>query len=219
MGFLKKLIVFSNHKRKKSEDDELSVMTEAPSHRILVDEPDLSSLQDPTQKLGTMVSDTSLAAYDGMSISTGQNQSTVFGGSTTYGDSTTYMGGESDDVTISSAGTWGNATMGGYTTVTDSSFEAYYRQQQGGGLGGEILEIHAPPGKLGMSIDTPADGDPVVHAIKECSIIADKLKVGDRIIAVDDEIVRDYTALQISKLLSRKANATRKITVIRNNSL
>lgn len=219
MGFLKKLIVFSNNKKKKSEDDELSVMTEAPSQRFLVDEPELDSLQDPAQKLGTMVSDTSLAAYDGMSISTGQNQSTVFGGSTTFGDST-YFGGESDDVTISSGGTWGNATMGGYTTVTDSSFEAYYRQQQGGGLGGEILEIHAPPGKLGMSIDTPEDGDPIVHAIKECSIIADKLKVGDRIIAVDDEVVRDYTALQISKILSRKsANATRKITVIRNTSL
>ena len=79
-----------------------------------------------------------------------------------------------------------------------------------------FLDIYAPPGKLGVVIDTPDDGAPVVHAIKDSSVIADKLQVGDKLVAVDDEDVRTMTAIKVSKLISRKsANATRKLSVIR----
>lgn len=80
----------------------------------------------------------------------------------------------------------------------------------------EMLNIFAPAGKLGVVIDTPNDGAPVVHAVKESSIIADKIQVGDKLVAVDDDDVRTMTAIKVSKLLSQKSNnESRKLTVVR----
>ena len=76
--------------------------------------------------------------------------------------------------------------------------------------------VVAPPGKLGVVIDSPEDGGPVVHAIKEGSVLTNKLLVGDRLVAVDEEDVRAMSAIKVSKLISRKAlNAARKLTIIR----
>jgi C-terminal processing protease CtpA/Prc len=97
----------------------------------------------------------------------------------------------------------------------DASFDAHY-QDPNATVKEVALEVWAPPGKLGVVIDTPNDGAPVVHAIKDSSVIADKLQVGDRLIAVDDEDVQSMTAIKVSKLISRKsANATRKLSIIR----
>ncbi|KAL7464066.1 hypothetical protein ACHAXS_004406 [Conticribra weissflogii] len=93
----------------------------------------------------------------------------------------------------------------------DPTFDQAYE-----GVKEELLDIYAPPGKLGVVIDTPDDGAPVVHAVKDTSPIADKVQVGDKLVAVDDEDVRAMTAIKVSKLISRKsANASRKLTVIR----
>jgi hypothetical protein len=81
----------------------------------------------------------------------------------------------------------------------------------------EIFDIYAPAGKLGVIIDTPNDGAPIVHAVKDSSPIADKIQVGDKLVAVDDQDVRTMTAIQVSKLISKKSvNASRKMTVIRH---
>lgn len=41
--------------------------------------------------------------------------------------------------------------------------------------------------------------------------------MGDKLVAVDDEDVRDMTAVQVSKLLSKKSgNESRKLTIIRS---
>jgi len=94
----------------------------------------------------------------------------------------------------------------------DPTFDQVYKSD----LHEEILEVYAPAGKLGVVIDTPNDGAPVVHAVKDSSPIADKIKVGDKLVAVDDEDTRTMTAIRVSKLLSRKKdNETRKLTVIR----
>jgi len=83
----------------------------------------------------------------------------------------------------------------------------------------ELLDIYAPAGKLGVVIDTPDDGAPVVHAVKDSSPIAEKVQVGDKLVAVDDEDVRAMTAIKVSKLISRKSNnASRKLTIIRHVS-
>merc|ERR1712032_527938 len=80
----------------------------------------------------------------------------------------------------------------------------------------ELVDVYAPSGKLGVVIDTPDDGAPVVHAVKDTSPIADKVQVGDKLVAVDDEDVRAMTAIKVSKLISRKgANPSRKLTIIR----
>ena len=95
------------------------------------------------------------------------------------------------------------------------SFHASYRDPKAN-VREDVLHIFAPPGKLGVVIDTPDDGAPVVHAIKDTSVIASKIQVGDKLVAVDDEDVRSMTAIKVSKLISRKsANPSRKLTVVR----
>jgi hypothetical protein len=81
----------------------------------------------------------------------------------------------------------------------------------------EMLEIYAPPGLLGVVIDTPGGGSPVVHAIKDTCPIRGEIYVGDRLVAVDDVDVRGMTAIDVSKLISKKSGqARRKLTIIRN---
>ena len=83
----------------------------------------------------------------------------------------------------------------------------------------ELLDIYSPAGKLGVVIDTPDDGAPVVHAVKDSSPIAEKVQVGDKLVAVDDDDVRAMTAVKVSKLIRRKSNnASRKLTIIRHVS-
>lgn len=80
----------------------------------------------------------------------------------------------------------------------------------------QVIVVEAPAGKLGVVIDTPDDGAPVVHAVKDTSVIADKIRVGDKLIKVDDEDVRSMTAIKVSKLISKKsANPVRRLTIVR----
>jgi hypothetical protein len=96
----------------------------------------------------------------------------------------------------------------------DQSFEAFRNRD---GRREEVLEIYAPAGKLGVVIDTPDTGAPVLHRIKDTCPIADLLQVGDKLIAVDDEDVRSMTAVRVSKLISQKSgNPQRKFTIVRS---
>jgi C-terminal processing protease CtpA/Prc len=57
----------------------------------------------------------------------------------------------------------------------------------------------------------------VVHAIKDTCPIRKEIYVGDRLVAVDDVDVRGMTAIDVSKLISKKSGqAKRKLTIIRN---
>ena len=81
----------------------------------------------------------------------------------------------------------------------------------------EMLEIYAPPGLLGVVIDTPGGASPVVHAIKDTCPIRREIYVGDKLVAVDDVDVRNMTAVDVSKLISKKSGqAKRKLTIIRS---
>jgi len=82
----------------------------------------------------------------------------------------------------------------------DASFEQQYKNVE------ERIEVTAPPGKLGVVIDTPNGGMPVVHAIKDTSVLASHVRVGDLLVAVDGEDTTTYSAIQVSKLISAKSN-------------
>lgn len=88
----------------------------------------------------------------------------------------------------------------------------------------ETITINAPSGKLGVVIDTPMSSqtgtasEPIVHAVKDSSPIANKIQVGDKLIAVDEEDVTSMTAIQVSKLLARKSGqSVRKLTIVRTS--
>ena len=96
------------------------------------------------------------------------------------------------------------------------SDDASFEQQFSGNLDSDVrLEVTVPPGKLGMVIDTPHGGVPLVHAIKPNSILADQVQVNDRLMSVDGEDVTAMTAVQVSKLISLKADQTRVLVFCR----
>jgi hypothetical protein len=77
------------------------------------------------------------------------------------------------------------------------------------------FEVRAPPGKLGMVVDTPNGGVPVVRAIKADSVLSGSVQIGDRLISVDRINVTSMTALEVSNLISLKQSQTRLLIFCR----
>lgn len=73
--------------------------------------------------------------------------------------------------------------------------------------------VIAPPGKLGIVIDTTLEG-PVVHKINAQSPLEGILFPGDIIVAIDDVDTRAMSASAITALMVRTANLRRKLTVL-----
>merc|ERR1711865_48079 len=97
--------------------------------------------------------------------------------------------------------------MGENIFADDASFEEQFSDPE------ERFDVVAPAGKLGMVIDTPNGGIPVVHAIKETSVLADQARVGDRLLSVDGEDCTGMTAMQVSKLISLKSEKPARVLV------
>merc|ERR1712008_224555 len=108
----------------------------------------------------------------------------------------------------------GNETFGTQSVYTDGnddqSFQNFRSSTDQRHTRQDVFDVIAPPGKLGVVIDTPNSGAPVIHSIKDDCPIAEQLLVGDHIIAVDDESVVAHTAVKLSKMIShRSANQER----------
>ena len=74
-------------------------------------------------------------------------------------------------------------------------------------------DVVAPPGKLGIIIDTSSQG-PIIHIVKPGSALEGLVFDGDLIIAVDDEDTSDWSAHYLTKLMAQKSKYERKITVL-----
>lgn len=82
---------------------------------------------------------------------------------------------------------------------------------------GNRTEVLAPPGKLGIIIDTCPEG-PVVHSIKDNSPLLGLIFTGDMIVAIDDEDTTGWSAHYLTRLVAQKSKVTRKLTVLRSGS-
>lgn len=146
-----------------------------------------------------------------------------------YDYTRSYGAGQDGSVVSSAAGTFGD-TIGMSDTIAPSvTTEVINRMSeprvssQQRSRSSRVVEIVAPPGKLGVVLDASDDHDdpiscPVVHTVKENSPLIHQLQVGDKLIALDDEDVRGMTAMQVSKLISMKsANPRRKFTILRSS--
>jgi hypothetical protein len=115
-----------------------------------------------------------------------------------------------------------------FNDMDDQSFERLYadidEDDDGGAaqrLSSDIasrvkpFEVRAPPGKLGMVVDTPNGGVPVVRAIKSDSVLSGSVQVGDRLISVDHRDVTNMNALEVSSLISLKQHQTRLLIFCR----
>jgi len=127
------------------------------------------------------------------------------------------VGGTLGDNTRQTAGDAGAGSAAARAAL-GASFESDVRHSAA--FAEQVMVIDAPAGKLGVVIDTPDDGAPVVHAVKDSSVIADQIQVGDKLIAVDDDDVRSMTAIKVSKLISKKsANPSRRLTIVRTTAV
>ena len=84
----------------------------------------------------------------------------------------------------------------------------------------EHITVVASSGVLGIVIDNPTRTTPVVHAIKETSILNGRVHVGDLLMSVDEVDCRGMTAVAVSKLIgSRSQNPTRTLRLLRGATL
>lgn len=113
-----------------------------------------------------------------------------------------------------------HTAMGNHTIFSDDPTyiqPRYSIDDQNNMVREEMFEVYAPSGKLGVVIDNPDGRNPTIHAVKDTSPIASQVRVGDRVVAVDDEDVRSMSAMRVSRLISRKSgNVSRKFTIIRH---
>merc|ERR1712032_210682 len=94
----------------------------------------------------------------------------------------------------------------------DPSFEQQFSDPE------ERFDVVAPAGKLGMVIDTPnGGGRPFVHAIKDTSVLADQVRVGDQLLIVDGEDCTGMTAMDVSKLISLKSEKPARVLVFKRS--
>jgi C-terminal processing protease CtpA/Prc len=81
-------------------------------------------------------------------------------------------------------------------------------------VSGDTYTVKAPAGKLGVILDNPDEGSPVIHTVKDTSPLLGQITVGDRLVMIDDVDVSDYSPAQVVQLLSTKSqNPVRLLTL------
>jgi len=81
------------------------------------------------------------------------------------------------------------------------------------------FEVEAPPGMLGLVLETSTDGVPTVHAIKSTSPLVEQVRQGDRLLSVDGEDVTVMLASDVSKLIAQKKdNPVRRFVFAKPNT-
>ena len=89
-----------------------------------------------------------------------------------------------------------------------SSFKQQYKDS-------EIQVAYAPPGKVGVAIDT-IDGHPVVHKVKKGSPLDGLLQPMDAILAIDDVDTTCMSSADVTQLMVKRMNYRRKIVFVRD---
>ena len=81
-----------------------------------------------------------------------------------------------------------------------------------------LFDVDAPKGELGIAIDSTESGPPLVHAVKELSVMKGKILVGDRIVYCDDIDTAELSSVELMRLIGSKEEQPRKFGVIRRVS-
>ena len=79
----------------------------------------------------------------------------------------------------------------------------------------EDVMITAAPGKLGVSLDRFSDGSVRVTDVKAGSLLRGQLRVGDKLMSVDEDDVASMRVEEICELLGRRAESERILIVRR----
>lgn len=85
----------------------------------------------------------------------------------------------------------------GLVATDDGTLDAQYALE-------EQIQVIAPAGVLGLVLESNEDGVPIVNSIKNTSVLIDQVRVGDRLILVDNIDVTVMLASDVSKLIASK---------------
>eukprot|EP00536_Pseudo-nitzschia_multiseries_P004400 jgi/Psemu1/253561/estExt_Genewise1Plus.C_730030 len=207
-GILILIVLFATYCRNEPEERSDDNLSDEPPMQVETRDDDISTLAGPNGP--PTYGDQSVATVD-----YDYSKAYAGGGDTSVSSAGGTLGSNTQNISLPTNAAATGATLG-VLGSDDESYSAQYDDPRSKGEKEEIIHIFAPPGKLGVVIDTPDDGAPVVHAVKDTSVIADRIIVGDKLVSVDDEDVRSMTAIKVSKMISRKgANPSRKLTVVR----
>merc|ERR1719223_1098698 len=179
-----------NQKKKKQQYDS-SQPSRDPSYPNNVQvgvtaRDEVSTLVDPESRNGIINNAASLAGYGTQSIGTvDYDYVKVYGGGTgdksvstaggTIGDATRQTRFSNADSSQYTGTMMMNGPGGASMYMEEPSFQEHLRRSEAPQIREEIVDVLAPPGRLGIVIDTPNDGAPVIHNLKDTCSIADQL--------------------------------------------
>ena len=150
----------------------------------VVEEVDTDMLHPPPAFKAAKVKNTPVAAAAAVAAAATGDPSVIKGESTIAGE-----GGEA-------------STVGGESTAMSSLKTNMLARQ-----------VEAPPGKLGIVIDTTLEG-PVVHKISDTSPLKGSVFEGDIIVAINEVDTRAMSASAITALMGRTASMRRDLTIL-----
>eukprot|EP00804_Cyclotella_cryptica_P011712 CCRYP_011318-RA/>CCRYP_011318-RA protein AED:0.07 eAED:0.07 QI:103/1/1/1/1/1/2/230/1260 len=78
----------------------------------------------------------------------------------------------------------------------------------------KLFDVNAPPGPLGIIIDTTPDG-PMIHSLKPTSQLLGLVNPGDLIVGLDGVDTRNMTAATFTRLMAKRSQGERKITLLK----
>lgn len=81
----------------------------------------------------------------------------------------------------------------------------------------KLFDCFAPPGPLGIIIDTTPEG-PTIHSLKPTSQLLGLIKPGDLIVGLDGVDTRNMTAATFTRLMAKRSQGERKITLQKGHS-
>ena len=119
-----------------------------------------------------------------------------------------------------------STVTGGYNSSNpnifgdDATYEDAYRTPNGyeKAASWKRVTVIAPAGKLGVVVDNQTGDMPVVHAIKETSVLNGKVNVGDLLLSVDEVDCRGLSAVQVSRLISSRSHNAARALVLQRGS-
>jgi len=119
-----------------------------------------------------------------------------------------------------------STNTGGYNSSNpnifgdDATYEDAYRTPNGyeKAASWKRVTVIAPAGKLGVVVDNQTGDMPVVHAIKETSVLNGKVNVGDLLLSVDEVDCRGLSAVQVSRLISSRSHNAARALVLQRGS-
>jgi len=209
------LAVWARQKRKLSMEGEQILL--ALDEEVLIDDDDTASVEEAVVAriltVGKRSENDSISALDDPTVFQAGNVSKSFDNRDDWTIANNTLGDESlvqvptdgayariygqSSRSISSTGSSdANATRD--DTLMSKDIKSHNEN-----IGQQRIEIDAPSGKLGIVIDSPGlNQAPMVHAIKETSVLSDILHVGDRIVAFNGEDTRTLTPIMLTKKIS-----------------